>query len=130
MTPTPITVSPTETLTDAMELMAMKKIRHLPVIDADGKLIGMVTDRDLRRAAPSPFANGSGAEEQAKMDTITVDKIMVRSPWTVTPTTQFREVLMVFVDKKYGALPVLENDRLVGIITPIDVMRAWLKMRG
>ena len=127
MTPTPITVRAGETLTAAMELMAMKRIRHLPVVDQAGKLIGLVTDRDLRRAAPSPFSSGNASQDHAKMDQISVEKIMVRSPSTISPDHRLQDVLKVMVEKKYGALPVLEHDKLVGIITPIDVMRSWLK---
>lgn len=126
MTPQPVTITLTESLQGAMELMAMKRIRHLPVVDGAGTLIGLVSDRDLRRAAPSPlFADREKAEEQ--LDHTTIERIMVRSPQTVTPTLRLQEAMKLMVEKKYGALPVVENGRLVGILTPIDVMKAWLK---
>lgn len=126
MTPQPVTITLQETLQGAMELMAMKRIRHLPVVDGAGALIGLVSDRDLRRAAPSPlFADRDAAAEQ--LDHTTIERIMVRSPQTVTPSLRLQEAVKMMVEKKYGALPVVENGRLVGIITPIDVMKAWLK---
>jgi acetoin utilization protein AcuB len=127
MTPNPVTVSLQETLQSAMELMAMKRIRHLPVIDAAGKLIGLVTDRDLRRAAPSPLFSADREKDQASMDKTTVERIMVRSPSTIASTQNLKDATRLMVEKKYGALPVVDNGKLVGIVTPIDVMKAWLK---
>lgn len=123
MTPRPITITTAESLQGAMELMAMKHIRHLPVVDANGALIGLVTDRDLRRVAPSPVIKGG---DHAQMDTTTVERVMVRSPTTIGAEQDLREAVTIFVDKKYGALPVLDAaGKLVGIVTPIDVMKAW-----
>ena len=127
MTAKPITVTVQETLQGALELMAMKRIRHLPVVDAGGKLLGLLTDRDLRRLAPSPLFPVDPAVAEAKMEQTMVERVMVRSPATVAPTQNLREAVRTLVEKKYGALPVVENGRLVGIITPIDVMRAWEK---
>jgi acetoin utilization protein AcuB len=129
MTPNPICISARETLQDAMELMMRKHIRHLPVVDADGQLLGIVTDRDLRRAAPSPIF-GSKLDPQTAMEQVTVDRVMVRSPQTVSPSQPLKDALQLFVDKKYGGLPVVDAGKLVGIITPIDVMRMWLKQQG
>lgn len=127
MTPTPITISVTETLQGAMELMQMKHIRHLPVVDAQHRVLGLVTDRDLRRVAPSPLFARDGAKNESDMEQTTVERIMVRSPATTTPSAALKDVLRVFTEKKYGALPVLDGQRLVGIVTPIDLMRCWLK---
>lgn len=124
MTPNPITITAAETLQGAMELMAMKRIRHLPVVDAHGALIGLVTDRDLRRLAPSPLFKG---DREDAMDHTTVERAMVRAPTTIEASQNLKVAVHVFVDKKYGALPVLQNGKLVGILTPIDMMRAWLK---
>ncbi len=124
MTPNPVTISITETLQAAMELMAMKRIRHLPVVDAKGSLIGLVTDRDLRRAAPSPLFKG---DREEAMDHQTVERVMVRAPTTVEAMQNLKVAVQLFVDKKYGALPVLQGGKLVGILSPIDVMKAWLK---
>lgn len=127
MTPRPITIPLQETLQGAMELMAMKRIRHLPVIDAAGKLIGMVTDRDLRRVAPSPLFGGDPAQVEGQLESTTVERVMIRSPATIAPTARLQEAMKVLVEKKYGALPVVDAGKLVGIITPIDVMKSWLK---
>lgn len=127
MTPRPITITIKESLQGAMELMAMKRIRHLPVVDDAGHLIGMVTDRDLRRAAPSPLFGGDSAKAEGQLDSTSVERIMIRSPATIAPTARLQEAMKVMVEKKYGALPVVDGVRLVGIITPIDAMKSWLK---
>ncbi|MEW5742630.1 MAG: CBS domain-containing protein [Myxococcota bacterium] len=128
MTPKPITITAQESLQGAMELMAMKRIRHLPVVDENGALIGLVTDRDLRRAAPSPLFPGGG-DTQAQLESTTVERVMIRAPTTIAPTAKLEDAVRLFVDKKFGALPVLEGTRLVGILTPIDVMRHSLKTK-
>lgn len=127
MTQKPLTVTLQETLQGAMELMAMKRIRHLPVVDAAGKLLGLVTDRDLRRIAPSPLFPVDPAQVEATMEKTTVERVMVRSPATVAPSQNLKEAVRTMVEKKYGALPVVENGRLVGIVTPTDVLRVWEK---
>lgn len=128
MTPKPITITAQESLQGAMELMAMKRIRHLPVVDAQGHLIGLVTDRDLRRAAPSPLFPNAG-DTHAQLENTTVERVMVRAPTTIAPTAKLEDAIKLFVDKKFGALPVLDGQRLVGILTPIDVMRRWAERR-
>lgn len=125
MTSRPITVGPEETLQGALELMVMKRIRHLPVVDAQGHLVGLVTDRDLRRAAPSPLFP-TGQDTQAQLDSVRVERVMVKAPTAIAVDAKLDDALKLFVEKKYGALPVLQGGRLVGILTPIDVMRAWL----
>jgi len=126
MTPNPITIGPQETMHGAMALMSLKRIRHLPVVDAKGTLIGMVTDRDLRRAAPSPLFPGA-ADAEAQMEQVSVERVMIRAPATVGPAQKLEDAVKLFVEKKFGALPVLDGARLVGIVTPIDVMRRWLQ---
>jgi len=96
------------------------------VVDGIGKLIGLVSDRDLRRAAPSPlFADHEKAAGQ--LDATTIERIMIRSPATITPQQRLQDAMKLMVEKKYGALPVIDGVKLVGIITPIDVMKSWLK---
>ncbi len=126
MTSSPITIRANETLNDARELMAMKRIRHLPVVDPTGTLIALVTDRDLRVASPSPLLPGKPGDAGA-MDKLTVERIMVRAPCTIGPQQPIEDALKLLIEKKYGALPVVEKGKLVGILTPIDVMRAWAR---
>src|SRR3989338_8354017 len=109
MTPKPITITAQETLQGAMELMAMKRIRHLPVLDATGKLIGMVTDRDLRRVAPSPLFGGDPGEAEGQLESTTVERVMIRSPATIGHHSRLQDAMKLMVEKKYGALPVVDG---------------------
>ncbi|MBL9039281.1 MAG: CBS domain-containing protein [Archangium sp.] len=127
MTPSPIVILPSETLQGAMELMARKRVRHLPVVDGVGQLLGLVSDRDLRRAAPSPIFSPDSNKAEEQMDHTTVERIMVRSPSVVTSTSTLKAAVQLLVEKKFGALPVVDGGKLVGIITPIDLMKLWLK---
>lgn len=127
MTPAPITIKLDETLQGAMELMARKRIRHLPVVGGEGQLIGLVTDRDLRRAAPSPLFGGDQLKVEGQLDSTSIERIMIREPATIGSGARLQEAMKVMVEKKYGALPVIDRGRLVGIITPIDVMKSWLQ---
>lgn len=125
MTPNPISIGPGESLEGAMEVMLRKHIRHLPVLDAAGQLVGMVTDRDLRRLTPSPLSRGDHPE--TVMENTTVERVMVKQPSTIAPDAPARDAVQTLIDKKYGALPVVQGGKLVGIITPIDVMKVYLK---
>lgn len=121
MTSSPISIGPTEPLSRAMELMSEKRIRHLPVVEG-GMLVGMLSDRDAQRAAPSPFER---IDPEPRLAALTVDQVMVRAPWTIGPRYSVHDAVSVLVTKKYGALPVVEDGKLVGIVTPIDLLKGW-----
>ena len=127
MTPKPVTITTSCTLSEAYELMLRKHIRHLPVVDAQLHLVGLVTDRDIRRVAPSPLLPAVRAEAEQIMETTTVERVMVHAPATVTPEQPLADAVRIMVDKKFGALPVLQGGKLVGILSQIDVLRQWLK---
>lgn len=119
----PVTViAPDTTLQDAYRTMNEKNIRHLPVLDG-GKLVGVVTDRDLRLAtsvlSPAPFAPGSRVAE-----------IMCRAPLTADPVDPVEDAARTMREKKIGCLPVLDDGRVVGIITGIDLLDALMRMTG
>lgn len=117
-------IGPDDSLLDAMELMSLHQIRHLPVV-TKGELVGFITDRDLRRAAPSPFSKGGG-EPREVLEKTPISKVMVRSPATAAPDQPLTEAVKLMIEKKYGALPVLEGRRLVGVLAQLDVLRAFL----
>jgi acetoin utilization protein AcuB len=125
MTRDPITVSEDTSMKEAMLLLRTHHIRHLPV--ANGKvLVGLVSDRDIRRASPSLLSGiGKNDYEQVLEDT-TVGRIMTREPFTVTETTTLAEAVAVLVEKKFGSLPVVDGDGLVGIFTEIDALKILL----
>src|SRR5688500_17840535 len=92
MTPNPITVGPKETLRGVQEILGMKKIRHLPVVEG-GKLLGLVSDRDVRRASPSPLSGADADSVDAILDSTTVERIMVRTPMTIASGQKLQEAV-------------------------------------
>ncbi len=126
MTRDPITVSEDTSMKEAMLLLRTHHIRHLPV--ANGKvLVGLVSDRDIRKASPSLLSGiGKNDYEQVLEDT-SVGRIMTREPFTVTETTTLADAVSVLLEKKFGSLPVVDGDELVGIFTEIDALKILLR---
>lgn len=127
MTANPETLPPTATMQEAIELEMRRRIRHIPVVE-DGALVGIVTDRDLKRATPSVLSGVDRAEYERVVAETPLGRVMTRDPMTVSPDTSLRAAVQVFVERKYGALPVVEDGRLVGILTESDVMRAFVAL--
>lgn len=122
MTPHPITIGPKTPLPGAHNLMKESRIRRLPVVD-NGRLVGIVTLGDVREAEPSGATTLSIFELNYLLSKLTVDKIMTRAPLTISPNATVREAARRMLDNKIGGLPVIEDDRLVGIITESDIFR-------
>lgn len=116
------TISPDTTLQDAYGTMQEKSIRHLPVLE-NGKLVGVITDRDLRLAtsalAPSPFPPGSK-----------VSAVMCRTPLTADALDPIEDAARIMREQKIGCLPVTDDGQLIGIITGIDLLDALMRMTG
>src|SRR5210317_2049027 len=132
MTRKVITVEPDDGVFKAQELMAANKIRHLPVIEPDGRLIGIVTDRDLRSAMPYKFFKESPSEEEKKnFAELKIKNIMTQNPITISPTYTLQDALLMIQDARVGALPVVdENGILSGIISVRDLLRAFINVLG
>jgi len=124
-----ITVSPDVPVVDALNLMKREKIRRTPVIK-DGKMIGIVSNEDLLNASPSPATSLSVWEMNYLLSKITVREVMTRKVMTVTENTPIEEAARVMVDNKIGGLPVMRNDRVVGIITETDLFKIFLELMG
>jgi acetoin utilization protein AcuB len=122
-----VTLTPEQTLRDAVELLRSKHIRHLPVVE-DSKLIGIVTDRDVKRATPSLLSGVDRDEYDRVLDETKIAQIMTREPMTVTPESGLKAAVKIFIDRKVGALPVVSGSQLVGIITEIDLLRVFHDM--
>ena len=121
MTIDPDIVSPETSLREVVALMNKRNSRQLPVV-RDGKLIGIITDRDVRLAVNSPLLTNDPAERIALLDHFTAENCMTRHPKTVTPDTPIHKVAQILSAYKYGALPVVEDDQLMGIITVTDLL--------
>jgi len=132
MTRKVITVAPDDGIFKAQELMAANKIRHLPVVEPDNRLIGVVTDRDIRSALPYKFFKESPSkEEKKKFAELKIKDIMTKNPITISPTYTLQDALLMIQDARVGALPVVdENGILSGIISVRDLLRAFINVLG
>jgi acetoin utilization protein AcuB len=132
MTRKVITVAPEEGIFKAQELMAANKIRHIPVVETDGRLIGIVTDRDIRSALPYKFfKEPPSAEEKKKLSQLKIKDIMTQNPMTVSAAHTLQDALLMIQDARVGALPVVdENGVLGGIISVRDLLRAFINVLG
>lgn len=129
MTRDPLTISPEASLAEAKTLLDQHRIRNLPVVER-GKLVGMITDRDLRRAS-LPGAPGSAAPEtKALLSLIKVGEVMSRDVITVGPEAGIGEAARLLIEHKIGGLPVLEHGRLAGIVTVTDALEALVELMG
>jgi CBS domain-containing protein len=123
MTAKPITVDPETPMLEAGQRMVGERIRHLVVVD-DGRVIGIVTDRDIRLNLPSPATSLSVWEMNYLLPQVTVGGVMTTSVIVVSPDRPIAEAARIMMDHKIGALPVVEDGRLVGIVTESDFVRA------
>ena len=124
MTRDPLTVTPTETIGQADELMNTSRIRQLPVVQAK-ELVGIVTDRDIRSFLSGSFLESVEAREEA-LNT-KVREIMTTEPMTVSADDDLQEAVELMIEEKIGGIPVVdEAEGLVGIVTYLDVLRCFL----
>lgn len=124
------TVGPDMTIFEAKKLMVEKEIRHLPVIDAAGKLLGIVTDRDVRDAMPSTLLKKADYDiTLAKIMNFPVRDIMTANPLTIYAYYTIQDSLLVMQKKKVGALPVVDQDGyLKGLLSVRDLLRAFVNV--
>lgn len=130
MSPGPVTITTKQTVADAFALLREKKIRRLPVVDR-GKLVGIITDRDLSEVSPSPATSLSIFEINYLLSKMTIDKVIRRQKLiTIRPDAFLEEAALLIRDHNIGALPVVENGELVGIITESDIFDAFIEIMG
>jgi acetoin utilization protein AcuB len=132
MTSEVITISGDDSIFEAQEKMARHTIRHLPVIDADNTLLGVVTDRDIRSALPySLFKNPDSGAGREKAETLKIRDVMTKDPMAISPTDTIQDALLLIQEKRVGAFPVVdENRKLKGIISVRDLLRAFTNVLG
>jgi len=124
-----VTVSEDTSIHDAKKIMDAHKIRRLPVMRKD-KLVGLVTKHMLLGASPSPATSLSIHELQYLLAKMTVKDIMVKNPYTISPDMPAEEGLQVGQEMGYGAFPVVEDGRLVGMVTESDIVRLMTRVLG
>jgi acetoin utilization protein AcuB len=114
MTQTPVTIGREATVREALQIIEQRQLRHLPVIDADETLVGIVSEKDLLRAR----------------DDDRIESIMTAEVVTVTEYTALEEAARIMADHRISSLPVMRDDKLVGIITETDLFMIFLELLG
>ncbi|HBI14460.1 MAG TPA: acetoin utilization protein AcuB [Desulfobulbaceae bacterium] len=132
MTSSPMTVGPELGIMEAKAILDSHKFRHLPVVDGEGRLLGMVTDRDIRSAFPSTMTSSEDRDIVLHTVRLTpVGEIMSANNVVLTTTSTLDDALLLFEKKKVGALPVLdEAGRVIGILSSNDLLKAWRSLFG
>jgi CBS domain-containing protein len=125
MTKSVLTIKPKETVRQAREAMSKHRVNQLPVV-IDDKVVGIVTDRDIRDAYPSSIRLLRGKDIDEFADSHTVEEVMTYNVVTVSSETSLREAAQRVRKQRFGALPVVDHGKLVGIITRSDLLDAAL----
>lgn len=123
------TVTPVTTLPEALRLTSQRGVRHLPVLDGD-RLVGILSDRDLKRAMASPATSLEAHELTYLLDRLRVEEIMTRTVIMIGPMFPIEEAARLMVLEKIGALPVTEDGHLIGLVTETDVLRLFVRAMG
>jgi CBS domain-containing protein len=124
-----LSISSQSTLLQAALTIRRTGYRHLAIVDQD-RLVGILTERDVNRFAPSLLSKVSQEEYNEIFEKTPIERVMTRNPMTVGPETSVREAAHILQVRKIGCLPVVENDRLVGIVTVTDMLRVLQHLLG
>jgi acetoin utilization protein AcuB len=125
-----VTVPPDTNLRKAKAIIEEKRINHLLVVNKDGNLVGIVSDRDVKQSWASPATALSVHELNYLLNQLTVEAIMVKKIITISPGTTIERAAYIMQENRINALPVIESEKLVGIITSTDVMGVLLRSIG
>jgi acetoin utilization protein AcuB len=138
MSKNPITIAKDTPINQALKVMRDEKVRRLPVLNPStgsghrkkGELVGIVSERDLLYASPSPATSLSIHEIHYLISKITVGQVMTEDVITVSEYTPLEEAARIMADNKIGGLPVVRNGRLVGVITESDLFKIFTEILG
>jgi len=119
------TLHPDQTVQDVVDLFEEKRIRHAPVVE-NGKVVGVVTERDLKDALPSRFSVSPKINAYEKL----VSEIMAKNPITAHPMDFVEETALIFYEQKIGCLPVVSQEKLVGFLTETDLLYKYIELTG
>ena len=124
-----ISINPDMPIIDALNLMKRERIRRTPIV-REGKLVGIVSDKDLLNASPSQATSLSVWEMNYLLSKVKVKEVMTKKVLTVAEDTPIEEAARIMADNKIGGLPVMRNDHVVGIITETDLFKIFLELMG
>ena len=130
MTARPVTITGDVTVMDAINLMTENDVRHLPVTNRDGRLIGIVSEKELLKAAPSPVTSLNVWEVKEMLHLLTIKKIMSSKLIAIEEDAPLEEAAVAMVANKMDGLPVTRNGVLVGVITETDIFKSFLELLG
>jgi acetoin utilization protein AcuB len=130
MTPNPICGRPDMPVTEAQTLMQQHNFRHLPILDAEGKLVGLITQRSLAHAIPSDVRQFSPFVINYVLARVKAQNIMVKDVITIDENVAIEEAARLMADRKIGCLPVMREGRLIGIISDHDLFKAMVNLLG
>ncbi|MDX9817607.1 MAG: CBS and ACT domain-containing protein [Desulfococcus multivorans] len=125
-----VTVTPETPVAEARDILVEKSIDHLLVVDKKGRLKGIISDRDIKQSWASPATSLSVHELNYLLSRLTVDMVMIRKIISISPDTTIERAALLMQENRIRSLPVMEDDRLVGIITTTDVMGVLLSAIG
>jgi len=128
MTHNPITIKPDTPVAEAQAIMRREKIHHLPVVDERRRLVGIVTEKDLLYASPSPATSLNVYEISYLLAKLKVEKIMTRKVITVSEEDPLEDAARIMADRNVGGLPVVREGLVVGIITESDLFRLFIEL--
>lgn len=118
----PVTLKPEDTLDLANDVIALGRIRHIPVVD-DGRLVGIITERDLIGAAASQIFGLKQKNKSALLKSVLIKEVMKKRVVTAAPDTPIKDVAHLMAEKKIGCLPVVSAGAVVGLVTTTDILR-------
>jgi CBS domain-containing membrane protein len=122
MTGSPVTLKPEDTLDLANNVISLGRIRHIPVVE-DGRLIGLLSERDLMGAATTEIFGLKQKRKSALLKTVLIKDVMKKRVISVKPDTPIKDAAHLMADKKIGCVPVVESGTLVGLLTTTDILR-------
>lgn len=128
MTPSPITVTIKNTLVEAIDLIKKNKIRHIPVVDENKNLVGILSLTDIERISiGGAFGGDPEFVNSAIFEMLTIEQVMKKNPHRIQKDKHINELAQILMGEEYHALPVMEGDKLVGMVTTTDVIRFLLE---
>ena len=130
MTLNPVTISPEASVVEASTLMKKEKVHRLPVLDSDKKLVGVISEKDILFATPSPASSLSIHEMAYLLAKLTVGSLMTKDPVTITKDVPVEEAARIMVDQDLSCLPVVDDGTLVGIVSKSDLFKILIELFG